>query len=102
CKMFRQFGLCFLSNKILLKQNFPSADLLFNIKLIMTAMTNKMSEILKITVYPVNFSIRVMIIPDNIGPTIPANDVSKQRKPLKKSRVSGSVISNVNTLKANQ
>ena len=48
--------------------------------------------------YPVNFSNRVMIIPAAIGPIIPPVEDNIPKKPLKKSLVSGSVISNVNTL----
>ena len=40
--------------------------------------------------------------PAKIGPIIPPEEESSPKKPLKKSRVSGSVISKVNTLKASQ
>ena len=45
---------------------------------------------------------REIVYPAAIGPIIPEKDVRSPRNPLKKSLVSGSVISNVNKLKANQ
>ena len=52
--------------------------------------------------YPKDLSNREMINPAEIGPIIPALDVKIPIEPLKKSRVSGSVISNVKTLNASQ
>src|SRR5699024_12201070 len=75
---------------------------LFRKKLNVTAQINKTKEVAKMTVYPMltgSFAIRK---PLDTGPIIPPSDCKIPKNPLKKSLVSGSVISNVNTLKASQ
>jgi hypothetical protein len=61
-------------------------------------MENKSKDSPNTMEYPVNFSSLEMMNPERIGPTIPPMDDKIPKNPLKKSLVSGSVISKVKTL----